>query len=86
MGPNDVVWYGQAGGPQDDVERMLAFLERHPEVTWLRPVRANDTPDPSLMQRATWQENGTKMTAERYRLGHLVDYLEGHFGAPGTAP
>jgi hypothetical protein len=65
----------------DDVARMKAFLERHPEVTWLRPGQAGVTD-----QTATWIEvdadprvDGTPVTVSRYRLGHLVDYLEARF-------
>jgi len=79
MGPHGVTPLSEAGGWADDVARMLAFLERHPEVTWLRPVRADDTLAPGLMQRATWEESGTTVTAEREHLGHLVDYLKDRF-------
>lgn len=70
-----------ADGWQDDVERMREFLARHPGVTWLRPGQAGVTD-----QTATWIEadadpaiDGTPVTVSRFRLGHLVDYLEAKF-------
>jgi hypothetical protein len=75
----------EAGGWTDDVARMQAFLARHPGVTWLRPVNAAGAPDPGHPHTAVWEEDGTTVTAERVRLGHLVDYLEDRFdGAAGS--
>jgi hypothetical protein len=81
MRPTDPVPLTEAGGWRDDVARMQAFLKRHPEVTWLKSGQAGVT-DPT----ATWIEadpdpaiDGTPVTVSRYRLGHLVDYLEARF-------
>lgn len=74
----------EAGGWTDDVARMQAFLARHREVTWLRPVNADGAPDPGHPHTAVWKEGEAKVTAERLRLGHLVDYLEDRFGAAGS--
>jgi hypothetical protein len=74
----------EAGGWADEVTRMKAFLERHPQVSWLRPGQAG-VPD----HTATWIEadadprvDGTPVTVSRYRLGHLVDYLMARFEGP----
>jgi len=84
-GPREAVPLSEAGKRLGDVERMKAFLTRHPHVTWLRPGMAGVT-----VQTATWIEtsadprvDGTPVTVSRVWLGHLVDYLEARFeGAP----
>lgn len=70
-----------AGRMPDDVQRMHDFLERHPQVTWLRSGQAGVAD-----QTATWIEadqdprvDGMPVTVSRCRLGHLVDYLEARF-------
>lgn len=73
----------EAGGWTDDVARMQAFLARHREVTWLRPVSAG-IPGPDVPHKAVWKDGEATVTAERLRLGHLVDYLEDRFGAAGS--
>jgi hypothetical protein len=72
---------GPFGDLPDQVERMKAFLRRHPDVTWLRPGQAGVRD-----QTATWIEadadpaiDGTTVTVSREVLGHLVDYLEARF-------
>ena len=72
---------GPGGGAPGHVTRMLAVLERHPTLTWLRPGQAG-----AAEHTATWIEaspdpriDGTPMTA-CLPLGMLVDFLEARFG------
>ena len=65
----------------DNIAEMKAFLERHPEVTWLYPGHAR-----VARYTATWtdpdadpaQEN-TQVTVSNNDLGRLVAYLKDYF-------
>ena len=68
--------------PPDSVERMRAFLERHPHVTWLRPGQAG-----VAEHTATWLEadadpriDGASVTVS-WPLALLVSYLEARLDA-----
>lgn len=78
-GPSD--WLAVPRTPQDDVADMQALLERHRQLTWLRPG-VDDVDE----HTATWPEvghagdEGGTVTVSRERLGMLVAYLGARLG------
>jgi hypothetical protein len=81
MGPDKrpPVPLSHAGGWVDDVVRMLAFLKRHQEVTWLRPGQAGVADHTATWIDAGPDQEGTPVTVSQKDLGRLVDYLEDRF-------
>jgi hypothetical protein len=73
-----VTGHGPGGpGAADHMLRMEALLERHPNVTHLRPGQAG-----VARETATWLEvsgdhriDGTPVTVSKDTLAELVDYL-----------
>jgi hypothetical protein len=60
-------------GWHDNVAEMLALVEKHPTLVWLRPESAG------APHAAVWIEDDGPQRAQRERLGDLVAYLQARF-------